>query len=137
LTASNAAWSAYSSWNLSGGSPSGRSSVASRGKATRSPAAWTEAAKPNWYERSTSHVNTLDSATATKIDAARAPHVGLAQRRRNLQSINVNGCRFDHHRHNDFNGDVRFGSKADICRAQAHVRFWPKSGHCSDWINPD
>jgi hypothetical protein len=25
--------------------------------------------------------------------------------------------------------DVRFGSKADMCSAQAHVRFTPKSGH--------
>jgi hypothetical protein len=25
---------------------------------------------------------------------------------------------------------VRFGSKADIARCQAHVRFTPKSGHC-------
>ena len=25
--------------------------------------------------------------------------------------------------------DVRFGSKADICSAKAHVRFTPKSGH--------
>ena len=24
---------------------------------------------------------------------------------------------------------VRFGSKADICSAKAHVRFTPKSGH--------
>ena len=27
------------------------------------------------------------------------------------------------------NVDVRFGSKADICDAQRHVRFTPKSGH--------
>ena len=26
---------------------------------------------------------------------------------------------------------VRFGSKADICSAKAHVRFTPKSGHLS------
>src|SRR5262249_20298862 len=26
-------------------------------------------------------------------------------------------------------GHVRFGSKADICTAPAHVRFTPKSGH--------
>ena len=26
-------------------------------------------------------------------------------------------------------GDVRFGSKADICTAQGHVRFTPESGH--------
>jgi hypothetical protein len=25
--------------------------------------------------------------------------------------------------------DVRFGSKADICSAQANVRFIPESGH--------
>ena len=25
--------------------------------------------------------------------------------------------------------NVRFGSKADMCNAQAHVRFTPKSGH--------
>ena len=25
--------------------------------------------------------------------------------------------------------DVRFGSKADMCSAQAHVRFTPESGH--------
>jgi hypothetical protein len=33
--------------------------------------------------------------------------------------------------------DVRFGSKADICTAPAHVRFTPKSGHemanCDLW----
>jgi hypothetical protein len=27
-------------------------------------------------------------------------------------------------------GDVRFGSKADICTAIGHVRFTPESGHC-------
>ena len=26
-------------------------------------------------------------------------------------------------------GYVRFGSKADMCSAQAHVRFTPNSGH--------
>ena len=26
-------------------------------------------------------------------------------------------------------GDVRFGSEADMCSAQAHVRFTPESGH--------
>ena len=25
--------------------------------------------------------------------------------------------------------DVRFGSKADICSALAHVRYYPESGH--------
>jgi hypothetical protein len=25
--------------------------------------------------------------------------------------------------------NVRFGSKADICGAQSHVRFTPQSGH--------
>ena len=27
--------------------------------------------------------------------------------------------------------DVRFGSKADICNANRHVRFIPESGHSS------
>ena len=26
-------------------------------------------------------------------------------------------------------GDVRFGSKADMCGAKSHVRFTPESGH--------
>jgi hypothetical protein len=26
-------------------------------------------------------------------------------------------------------GNVRFGSKADICGAKGHVRFTPESGH--------
>ena len=26
-------------------------------------------------------------------------------------------------------GDVRFGSKADMCNAKSHVRFTPESGH--------
>jgi hypothetical protein len=31
-------------------------------------------------------------------------------------------------------GNVRSGSKADICSAQAHVRFTPESGHVrSNW----
>src|SRR5262245_14018547 len=36
---------------------------------------------------------------------------------------------------------VRFGSKADMCGAQAHVRYYPKSGHvrcnggCPLWAN--
>jgi hypothetical protein len=29
----------------------------------------------------------------------------------------------------DEGGNVRFGSKADMCSAQAHVRFTPESGH--------
>ena len=29
----------------------------------------------------------------------------------------------------DQGGDVRFGSKADMCSAKSHVRFTPKSGH--------
>ena len=29
--------------------------------------------------------------------------------------------------------NVRFGSKADICSAQADVRFTPESGHCSSY----
>ena len=28
--------------------------------------------------------------------------------------------------------DVRFGSKADMCSAQAHVRFTPNSGHVTN-----
>jgi hypothetical protein len=30
--------------------------------------------------------------------------------------------------------DVRFGSKADVCAANSHVRFTPESGHvrCTD-----
>src|SRR5262245_58255923 len=41
----------------------------------------------------------------------------------------------------DRNSHVRFGSKADICSAQAHVRFTPDSGHvqctseCRLWAN--
>ena len=35
----------------------------------------------------------------------------------NLESVSGSG------------GDVRFGSEADICSAQAHVRFTPESGH--------
>src|SRR5262249_2634748 len=29
----------------------------------------------------------------------------------------------------EMGGDVRFGSKADICAAKSHVRFTPESGH--------
>ena len=28
-------------------------------------------------------------------------------------------------------GDVRFGSKADMCAAKGHVRFTPESGTCA------
>ena len=37
--------------------------------------------------------------------------------------------RLGHTRRNLFVTDVRFGSKADICSANSHVRFTPNSGH--------
>ena len=46
-------------------------------------------------------------------------------------------CVFEHYA--DFNRlslvkNVRFGSKADMCSAKAHVRFTPESGQPS-WVN--
>jgi hypothetical protein len=39
--------------------------------------------------------------------------------------LDANGNRVEHHRSSSV--DVRFGSSADICAAQRHVRFTPNS----------
>ena len=45
--------------------------------------------------------------------------------RRKAVRFGVNGREFN----------VRFGSKADMCNANSHVRSYPESGHCREVCN--
>src|SRR5262249_17357382 len=45
-----------------------------------------------------------------------------------VDSMAIGGLRGNKPRRN-FRADVRFGSKADMCSAQAHVRFTLEGGH--------